>query len=98
MRRIIAYSEYNSPQPPLACATSASTRKTSSIQACLPASSSIGIGLPYHVEYFPGGSYSYVDSKEQLGLELSINNQSEYGALFQGLLDGSHTLLDEMLS
>jgi len=60
--------------------------------------SGIGVGLPYHIGYFPGGSYSYVDSKAQLGLELSVNNLADYGALFQGLLDGSRKPLDEMKS
>lgn len=58
--------------------------------------SEIGVGLPYHIGYFPGGSYSYVDSKEQLGLELSVNNQADYGVLFKGLLDGAVNPLDEM--
>jgi len=58
--------------------------------------SAIGVGLPYHIGYFPGGSYSYVDSKEQLGLELSVNNLADYAALFQSLLDGSRKPLDEM--
>jgi catechol 2,3-dioxygenase-like lactoylglutathione lyase family enzyme len=58
--------------------------------------SEIGVGLPYHIGYFPGGSYSYVGSKEQLGLELSVNNQSDYNSLFKGLLDGTVHPLDEM--
>lgn len=56
----------------------------------------LGVGLPYHVGYFPGGSYSYVESREQLGLELSVNTQADYQALFQGLLDGSREPLDEL--
>lgn len=58
--------------------------------------SQIGVGLPYHVGYFPGGSYSYVDAKESLGLELSVNNQADYSALFQGLLDGTLDPMDEL--
>lgn len=59
--------------------------------------SDIGVGLPYHIGYFPGGSYSYVDSRDQLGLELSVNTQADYSTLFQGLLNGSHTPLNELL-
>ena len=58
--------------------------------------SDIGVDLPYHIGYFPGGSYSYVDSKEQLGLELSVNNQADYAELFKGLLDGTTTPMDEL--
>ena len=58
--------------------------------------SDIGVDLPYHIGYFPGGSYSYVDSKEQLGLELSVNNQADYVELFKGLLDGTATPMDEL--
>ena len=50
--------------------------------------SSIGVGLPYHVCYYPSGSYSYVDSKEQLGLELSVNHGADYTELIQRLLGG----------
>lgn len=56
----------------------------------------MGVGLPYHVGYFPGGCYSYVDSKDALGLELSINNQGDYRALFDGLLQGTIKPLDEI--
>lgn len=45
----------------------------------------IGVGQPYHIGYFPKGSYSYVDSKEQLGLELSVNNESDYSELYKNL-------------
>ena len=58
--------------------------------------SEIGVGLPYHIGYFPAGSYSYVDSKEQLGLELSVNNQADYQQLFKGLLDGTATPMEEL--
>ena len=58
--------------------------------------SDIGVGLPYHIGYFPGGSYSYVDAKEQLGLELSVNNQADYLELFNGLLNGTVTPMDEL--
>jgi methylmalonyl-CoA/ethylmalonyl-CoA epimerase len=58
--------------------------------------SEIGVGLPYHIGYFPQGSYSYVDAKEQLGIELSVNNIGDYSELFQALLDGSATPLDEL--
>ncbi len=58
--------------------------------------SSIGVDLPYHIGYFPGGSYSYVASKEQLGLELSVNNQANYQELFKGLLDGTAIPMDEL--
>lgn len=36
----------------------------------------IGVGQPYHVGEYAGGSYSYVDASAQLGLELSINHQT----------------------
>ena len=38
----------------------------------------IGVGMPYHIGYHPNGSYSYVDAREQLGLELSVNNEGDY--------------------
>lgn len=56
----------------------------------------IGVGLPYHIGYYPGGSYSYVDSKEQLGLELSVNHQGDYTELIQKLLEGISQPLDEL--
>jgi methylmalonyl-CoA/ethylmalonyl-CoA epimerase len=58
--------------------------------------STIGVGLPYHVGYHLNGSYSYVESSNQLGLELSVNHHADYGHLLQGLLDGSASPLDEM--
>jgi catechol 2,3-dioxygenase-like lactoylglutathione lyase family enzyme len=58
--------------------------------------SDIGVDLPYHIGYFPGGSYSYVASKEQLGLELSVNNQSDNTRLMQELLNGMSLPLDEL--
>jgi methylmalonyl-CoA/ethylmalonyl-CoA epimerase len=58
--------------------------------------SEIGVGLPYHVGYFPEGSYSYIAAKEQLGIELSINNYGDYSELFQALLSGNATPLDEL--
>ncbi len=60
--------------------------------------SGIGVGLPYHIGYFPGGSYSYVDAKEQLGLELSVNNLSDTTDLLQSLLNGTALPLDELKS
>jgi len=56
----------------------------------------IGVNLPYHIGYHPGGSYSYVDSKEQLGLELSVNNQANYTDLMKELMDGMTLPLDEL--
>ncbi len=58
--------------------------------------SSIGVDMPYHVGYFPTGSYSYVNAKEQLGLELSVGIQADYQDIFQGLLDGKIKPMDEM--
>ena len=58
--------------------------------------SDIGVNLPYHIGYHPGGSYSYVDSKERLGLELSVNNQADYTDLIQKLLSGMALPLDEL--
>jgi catechol 2,3-dioxygenase-like lactoylglutathione lyase family enzyme len=42
------------------------------------------------------GSYSYVDTKEQLGLELSVNNQADTTDLIQELLNGNTLPLDEL--
>lgn len=56
----------------------------------------IGVELPYHIGYFMGGSYSYVDAKEQLGLELSVNTLADPGQIFQNLLIGSTQPLDEL--
>ena len=56
----------------------------------------IGIGLPYHIGYFRQGSYSYVDSREQLGLELSINNQTDMTPILAALAKGSANPLDEL--
>ncbi|MCB9418498.1 MAG: VOC family protein [Ardenticatenaceae bacterium] len=56
----------------------------------------IGVGLPYHIGYFPQGSYSYVDAKAQLGLELSVNYLGDYQELFDGLLNGTAVPLDEL--
>ncbi len=58
--------------------------------------SEIGVRLPYHVGYFPQGSYSYVDAKDQLGLELSINNFGDYSELIQALLSDQVNPLDEL--
>ena len=58
--------------------------------------SEIGVGLPYHIGYFPRGSYSYVAAKEQLGIELSVNNNSDISEFFQALLNGSVNPLDEL--
>ncbi|MEY4748367.1 MAG: hypothetical protein RIQ60_581 [Pseudomonadota bacterium] len=56
----------------------------------------IGVGLPYHVGYWPGGSYSYVDATQQLGLELSINHNADMTALMQDLLSGRAQAFDEL--
>jgi catechol 2,3-dioxygenase-like lactoylglutathione lyase family enzyme len=58
--------------------------------------SDIGVALPYHVGYYPSGSYSYVDSSKQLGLDLSVNHHSDYARVMQGLRDGTVLPLDEM--
>ena len=57
---------------------------------------SVGVGLPYHVGYYPEGSYSYVDSSKQLGLELSVNHRADYRPLLAGLLAGSVSPFDEL--
>jgi methylmalonyl-CoA/ethylmalonyl-CoA epimerase len=59
--------------------------------------SEIGVGMPYHVGYFPNGSYSYVNSREQLGLELSVNTLGDTQELFKSLLDGTVAPMDEMI-
>ncbi len=56
----------------------------------------IGVGMPYHIGYFPQGSYSYVESKEQLGLELSVNTTADYGDLFKDLEAGTANPMDEL--
>jgi len=58
--------------------------------------SGIGVGLPYHVGYYPEGSYCYVDSSRQLGLDLSVNHRADYGPLLAGLLAGSVAPFDEI--
>ena len=56
----------------------------------------IGVDLPYHIGYHPGGSYSYVDSREQLGVELSVNHQADNTDVIQKLLNGMSLPLDEL--
>lgn len=56
----------------------------------------IGVTLPYHVGYHPSGSYSYVDSKEQLGLELSVNDRADYTDVIRKLRSGMALPLDEL--
>lgn len=56
----------------------------------------IGAGLPYHIGYFEGGSYSYADTKRSLGLELSINNHQDNRALMERLKSGEVRALDEL--
>lgn len=56
----------------------------------------IGVGLPYHIGYYPGGSYSYVDSKQQLGIELSVNHHNGDTTLFEKLLNGTAVPLQEL--
>jgi hypothetical protein len=55
------------------------------------------VRLLYHIGYFPQGSYSYVAAKEQPGIELSVNNNGNYSELFQALLSGTATPLDELV-
>jgi methylmalonyl-CoA/ethylmalonyl-CoA epimerase len=56
----------------------------------------IGVGLPYHVGYYPGGSYSYVQAADQLGLELSVNHHANHEQLMQALLSGAALPFDEL--
>ena len=56
----------------------------------------IDVDLPYHIGYHPGGSYSYVDSREQLGAELSVNHQADNTDMIQKLLNGMSLPLDEL--
>jgi len=56
----------------------------------------IGVDLPYHIGYHSSGSYSYVASREQLGVELSVNDQVDYTDLIQQLLNGMVLPLDEL--
>ena len=58
--------------------------------------SDIGVGLPYHIGDHPKGSYSYVDAKEQLDIDLSVNDNKDYSELFQALLNGTAIPLDEL--
>jgi methylmalonyl-CoA/ethylmalonyl-CoA epimerase len=55
----------------------------------------LGVGLPYHVGYHPGGSYSYVETADVLGLELSVNHQADHTHLMQALLSGAALPFDE---
>jgi catechol 2,3-dioxygenase-like lactoylglutathione lyase family enzyme len=57
--------------------------------------SEIGVGQPYHIGYFPQGSYSYVDANRALGLALSINHSADHGALMQALAAGTAAPFDE---
>ncbi|MEY2874142.1 MAG: hypothetical protein RLZZ373_1513 [Pseudomonadota bacterium] len=56
----------------------------------------IGVGLPYHVGYYPGGSYSYVETTGPLGLELSVNHRADHAQLMQDLLSGAALPFDEL--
>ncbi|MEY4753172.1 MAG: hypothetical protein RJA44_847 [Pseudomonadota bacterium] len=56
----------------------------------------LGVGLPYHVGYFAQGSYSYVDSRAQLGLELSVNHSADHEQLMLDLLSGAVRPFDDM--
>jgi methylmalonyl-CoA/ethylmalonyl-CoA epimerase len=56
----------------------------------------IGVEPPYHIGYHPNGSYSYVDSKEQLGIELSVNDQGDYGELLERFQKGAAAPLGEL--
>lgn len=56
----------------------------------------IGAGKPYHIGYFEQGSYSYVASAPQLGMELSINNLSDCKSLMDKLRSGEMSPLDEL--
>jgi methylmalonyl-CoA/ethylmalonyl-CoA epimerase len=56
----------------------------------------IGVDFPYHIGYTPQGSYSYVNSKEQLGLELSVNNWTGNNELFDQLIAGTINPMDEL--
>ncbi|WP_138751316.1 VOC family protein [Paenibacillus sinopodophylli] len=56
----------------------------------------IGVELPYHVGYAANGSYSYVNSKAQLGLELSVNNVADNSHLMELLAQGTAKPLDEV--
>ncbi len=56
----------------------------------------IGAPLPYHIGYFAQGSYSYVDTKDQLGLELSINQLADNREWLDLLAQGKAQPLDEV--
>lgn len=56
----------------------------------------LGAKQPYHVGYFGQGSYSYVNTKAQLGLELSINNLADTSKLMELLVQGLAKPLDEV--
>lgn len=56
----------------------------------------IGVGMPYHVGYHAGGSYSYVDTAQALGLELSVNHRADHALLMQALLSGAAQPFDDM--
>jgi diacylglycerol kinase family enzyme len=54
------------------------------------------VGLPYHIGYYPGGSYNYLDASKELGLELSVNHKADYSALIELLRSGSASPLGEI--
>jgi len=47
---------------------------------------SLGAPSPYHVGYYPGGAYSFVDTLAQLGLEINIKDEFDYTSKIKELL------------
>jgi hypothetical protein len=58
--------------------------------------SEIGVGMLYHIGYFPQGSYSYVDARKQIGLELSVNTATKDQKIFDDLTTSSAKPMDEL--
>jgi hypothetical protein len=58
--------------------------------------SDTGVGLPCHIEWYPGGSYNYLDTSKELGPEWSVNHKADYSELIKHVQSGSASSLDEI--
>ena len=54
------------------------------------------VGKPYHIGYWPGGSYSYVATAKTLGVDLCIQSLTDPVTLYERLATGSHKPLSEL--
>ncbi len=56
----------------------------------------IGANGPYHVGYYPSGAYSFVDTKEALGVELNIKDKADYTDHIKDLLKNPGQELEKL--